>query len=617
VPPGLVERLGPLRHLGAARVRGRLLDLGPYPGALLDDTARGEIAGDLLQIDSARVLAALDRYEGFDPDAPGESLYRRTRATARRADGSACPCEIYVYGRDPGGAPAVADGDWAAHLARRGAFASDHGGAFASDHGGGLASDCGGAGRPGAAYTALAGLWALAGGPADALAHVRLAGDDPVLPSSFRVGAAAGATIAAAGLAAAELWRMRTGRMQQVHVALRHAAVEFRSERHLRVEGRSAPALWDPLAGLYRTGDGRFVRLHTNFPQHRGGILALLRCGPARADVAAALLGWEGARFETSAAQAGLVASLMRSPGEWTEHPQAQALAVLPVLEITRIGDAPPRPLPLGPRPLCGLRVLDLTRILAGPVAGRILAAHGADVMRVAAPHLPSIEWLVIDTGRGKRSAYVDLDTTQGREILAGLLSHADVFLQAYRPNALARRGFSAERAAALRPGLVTVSLSAYGRLGPWAERRGFDSIVQAATGFEHAEGQAEGISGPKPLPVQALDHASGAIMAFGAIMARLRQAQEGGSWHVQVSLAQTGRWLWGLGRVADGLSCPDIGPEEVNALLETSDSAFGRLHALRHAAELSETPARWDRPAVALGTHPPRWTARGEDATR
>lgn len=228
--------------------------------------------------------------------------------------------------------------------------------------------------------------------------------------------------------------------------------------------------------------------------------------------------------------------------------------------------------------------------------------------MRVASPKLPFIDWLVKDTGRGKLSAFVDLETEQGYATLRELLAEADVFSQSYRPGAIAARGFSPVEAARIRPGIVYVTLSAYGHEGPWAGRRGFDSLVQTASGFNHAEGRAAGIEGPKELPAQALDHVSGYLMALGAMMARARQATEGGSWLVRVSLAATGRWIWGLGRLPHGLECRDPTIDDVQDLLEESASPFGVLRAVRHAARLSETPARWERPAVPLGTHAPRW---------
>jgi CoA-transferase family III len=458
----------------------------------------------------------------------------------------------------------------------------------------------------------VADLWRLAGADAGALKYLDLSGKDPVLPSSFRIGAAAQASIAAVGLAAAELRHRAGAPRQHISVDMRHAATEFRSEQFLTVEGKAA-TFGDPLFGAYRTGDGRYVRLHMNFPHHRENVLKFLGCAPTRAAIEEALKSWEAVAFETAAYEHGGVVSAMRSPEEWARHPQAAAVESAPVVQIEKIGEAPPRPLRRGQRPLLGLRVLDLTRIIAGPVAGRALAAHGADVMRIAAPRLPFIDWLVKDTGRGKLSAYADIATEDGRAALARLAGDADIVLQAYRPGALAVRGFGPADVAALRPGIVYGSLSAYGDLGPWASRRGFDSLVQTATGFNVAEAQAAGVEGPKELPCQALDHATGYLLAFGCIMARMRQAGEGGSWLVRVALARTGRWIWQLGRVENGFSCRLPSRDDVADLLEDSVSPFGPMRAVRHAAQLSATPARWARPAVPLGTHPPVWPSLNE----
>ena len=320
---------------------------------------------------------------------------------------------------------------------------------------------------------------------------------------------------------------------------------------------------------------------------------------------------WDAEAFETAAYAAGGVVAMMRSRDEWSASPHGRALAEQPVLSIEKIGDAAPRPWPSGDRPLAGLRVLDLSRVIAGPVAGRTLAAHGADVLLISGPDLPVIPWLTIDTGRGKLTSFVELKSEQGRDVLRGLLADADIFSQGYRPRAIAGLGFSPEEAAKINPGIVYVSLSAYGHAGPWAERRGFNSLVQTSTGFNHAEGQALGVEGPKELPAQMLDHASGYLMAFGAMMARARQAREGGSWHVRVSLAQTGRWLWNLGRLPGGLAAGDYDKETVERFIEELPSGFGPLRSVRHAAVLSKTPARWDRPAMPLGSHPPQWPAR------
>lgn len=458
------------------------------------------------------------------------------------------------------------------------------------------------------ARTALAELWRHAGQDGAALDSVTLTGAEPVLPSSFAVGTAAQASIAAAGLAAAEIWRLRTGRRQQVAVDMRDAAIEFRSERYAHLDGAPMKELWDKTAGLYRVGDGRFVRLHTNFPHHRDGMLKLLKCDNAREAVQRALDHWEAEKLETAAAEAGLVATMTRSFAEWDASAQGRAIAGLPALTIEKIGDAPPQPLRAGERPLSGVRVLDLTRVIAGPVCGRTLSVHGADVMLVTAAHLPQMMPLVIDSGRGKLSVSIDLRDRAGRDTLAALARDADIFVQGYRPGAIAHNGFSPEEVARRRPGIVYVSLCAYSHEGPWAARRGFDSLVQNANGINDAEAQAAGSAQPKPLPCQALDHGAGYLMAFGAMTALKRRITEGGSWHVRVSLAQAGHWVRGLGRVANGLACPDPDFEAVRDRLEDSASGFGRLTAVRHAARLSETPARWTRPSVPLGTHAPAW---------
>src|SRR5262249_34037370 len=392
----------------------------------------------------------------------------------------------------------------------------------------------------------------VAGGGAGGVGEAVLTGHDPVLPSSFRVGTLAQASIAAVALAAAGIWQQRTGRRQLVSVDMRHAAIEFRSERYMRLAARPPGPAWDKIAGVYRTGDDCTVRLHTNFPHHRDGMLKLLRCAYEREAGAAALRQWKAEPFEAAVAEAGLVATMMRSPAEWASHPQGQAVAGLPILEISKIGEAPPRALPRNPaRPLAGVRVLDLTRVIAGPVCGRALAAHGAEVMRITAPHLPGFAELDIDTGRGKLSAALDLRSIDERERLTGLLRQAHVFVEGDRPGGLAALGVAPETCAEVRPGIVVVTLSAYGQQGPWAARRGFDSLVQNANGLNVAEAEAAGVPAPRVLPAQALDHASGYLMAFGAMMALARKAREGGSWHVRVSLAQTGHWLAGLGRVS------------------------------------------------------------------
>ncbi len=454
---------------------------------------------------------------------------------------------------------------------------------------------------------ALAELWSLAAGSEEALERVTIEGADPVLPSVFRVGTAAAAVTAATGLAASELWRARTGRAQTVAVAMRAAAINFRCERYLRIDDGEPPGSWDPLAGYYRTGDGGWIQLHTNFPHHRQGVLDLLDCEPTREAVKAAVALRRGADLEERLAERGMCVGFLRSTEHWRRHPHGEALATLPLFEIDRLGDAEEEPLANGSRPLEGVRVLDLTRVIAGPVCGRELASHGATVLRVAGPRLPSFPSLVIESGRGKLSAFVDLEDEEGRARLRALVREADVFVQGYRPGALAARGFSPQDVARLRPGIVYVSLSAYGRRGPWSERRGFDSLVQTVSGIAQAGMEAAGVGRPRPLPCQALDHASGFLAAFGAMIGLGRRIAAGGSWHVRLSLAQTGRWIESLGRI-DGLDCTDPGFSDVGDLLESRESPFGKITHVKSPVGLSETPPHWRLPPVPLGTHPPEW---------
>jgi hypothetical protein len=475
--------------------------------------------------------------------------------------------------------------------------------------------------------TVLGQLWNGLGLPPAALAQVQLPGDHAVLPSSFAVATAAQASLGAAALAANLLWHQRQDGTdwQQVLVDRTHACLECTS--HFAINGRQ-PDLWDKLSGLYPCGDAAqggagWVRIHANFEHHRDGALQLLGLPPGpdtpREAVAHALRDWQASHFEQAAADAGLEVAAARSFAQWDAHPQAAALtadlAQHGVVALQRLGDAPPRPWlqasPNGPltRPLQGLRVLDLTRILAGPVAGRLLAAHGANVMLVNGPHLPNIA-AIADTSRGKLSAQIDLRHEAGQAQLGSLLSTAQVFLQGYRPGALGQRGYSAQALAQRHPGIVVAELSAYGSTGPWAQRRGFDSLVQTATGFNLAEALANGRTQPQAMPVQILDYAAGHLLAFGIQAALWRQATQGGSWQVRVSLAGVGAWLRAMGQQADGLQAT---PPDVQPYLEDSPCGFGpagqgTLTAVRHAAQFSVTPARWARPSMPPGSHPPIW---------
>jgi crotonobetainyl-CoA:carnitine CoA-transferase CaiB-like acyl-CoA transferase len=437
-------------------------------------------------------------------------------------------------------------------------------------------------------------------------------GADPVFPLALRVGEAGAAAIAASGAAAAGLWQQKTGRRQSVSIEVDAAAAAMRSANYLQLE--PAPGQKPPVPrvirnhDIYETKDGRWVYLHREFAHHRARIAQLLQCADEPEALAAVARNWPGEELESAVFDCGACAGLVRSFAEWDASEQGRVLAQLPLLSITRLDNSPPQALPPGERPLSGVRVLDLTRVLAGPTCARTLAEHGADVLRIAATQLPNNERHTMDTGHGKRSTALDLDKPEGVEQLRALSRGADVFSQSYRPGSLAARGFAFESLAALRPGIVYVSLNAFGPDGPWRDRRGFDTLVQTVTGISN-EYALDGK--PRLLPVSALDYITGYLAAFGVMVALGRRATEGGSYHIQVSLAQTGRWLTSQDRCrseAIAATPADLSPQRIAALSTTTQTPFGRLQHLSPAVRLSETPPRWERPDVPLDHDRQEW---------
>ncbi len=439
------------------------------------------------------------------------------------------------------------------------------------------------------------------------LNNLSITGAEPVLPARFKIATAAAAAIAATGLAASELFNLRNNTSQDISVDLHDAALAMRSHAYMQVVGEEPPKLWSPLSGFYQTKDKRYVQLHCNFPHHAAGVVNVLQCENTQESVAAAIKTWQGQQLEDTLAKAGMCASLIRTPEEWAHHPQAQAIASLPLMEIIKVSDSKPEALTEADRPLTGIRALDLTRVIAGPITGRTLAEHGAEVLRIGSPNLPSIPGLVIDTGFGKRSAFLDLQQDADRNKLKKLVQQTDIFSQGYRPDSLAQRGFSMEELIQLRPGIICVNLSAYSHVGPWANRRGFDSLVQSATGiaYEHAGGYP-----PQHLPAQVLDYVSGYLGAFGTMVALQRRAEEGGSYLVRISLAQTAHWLNALGRLnGDDVMQRRI-PEfnDVKDKLLCDKTPFGDVYHLKPVIQLSKTLAHWSHVAVPLGSDSAEW---------
>lgn len=467
------------------------------------------------------------------------------------------------------------------------------------------------------AHDALRTILPAAGLSADRARTVEITGGaDPVLPTSFRIGETSAAAVAATGLAVSDLWELRTGRKQNVAVDLRHATASLRSGHYLKMEQAQVSHERNPVMGMYPAKDGHWSYIHANFPNHRAAALKVLGVPEDRAAVRAAVAKWNALELEEAIIAAGGAGGMVRSMDEWSRHPQAAAIASLPLLEIVKIGDAPAEKLPDGDRPLSGIRVLDLTRVLAGPTCARTLAEHGADVLKITGAHLPNIGYQEFDTGHGKLSAYLDLRQPKDVDTLKGLVREADVFSQGYRPGTLGNRGLSPEELSRLRPGLVYVSLCAFSHVGPWASRRGFDTVVQNVSGITTRQGQlfpgAE--PGPQFYPVSAIDYLTGYLMAFGAMVALARRAREGGSWLVRISLAQAGRWLVGRGEVPEA-ELNGIPKEFTDAELArwsmTSETPAGKLTHLRPTVQLSETPPRWARPSVPLGYNEPVWPAR------
>src|SRR5271154_6995933 len=446
------------------------------------------------------------------------------------------------------------------------------------------------------AYDALRTIMPIAGWPEERAREVEITGGaDPGLPTPFRIGAAGAAALAATGLAAGDLWELRGGRRQEVSVDLRQAVASLRSGHYLQVNGANVRSERNAVMGMYPAKNGRWSYIHANFPNHRAAALKVLGVPEEKEAVRQAVAKWDALELEEAIIAAKGAGGMVRSMAEWAKHPQAQALATLPLLEIVKIGDAPVEKLPAGDRPLSGIRVLDLTRVLAGPSSARTLAEHGADVLKITAAHLPNLGYQEFDTGHGKLSAQLDLRQPKDLATLKDLARETDVFVQGYRPGTLSDRGLSPEELAKLRPGLVYVSLCAFSHVGPWASRRGFDTVVQNVSGITSRQGELfpGKEPGPQFYPVSAIDYLTGYLMAFGALVALKRRATEGGSWLVRCSLAQAGRWLVGRGEVPEAQlnNIPaEFTPAEIEKWTIETVTPAGKLRHLAPTLQLSET---------------------------
>jgi hypothetical protein len=456
-----------------------------------------------------------------------------------------------------------------------------------------------------AAAAFLDAMWMAVGGGVDALRSVTFVGDGD-LPSVFAVTDLAAGSIATAALAVAERAAMVRGRWPDVTIDRRLASFWFALS--IKPEGWSLPPPWDPIAGDYAAADG-WIRLHTNAPHHRAAALAVLGAAGNKEAVGTAVARWRADELETAIVAQGGCAAAMRSRDAWLAHPQGQAVEAEPlvwhrVLETgagDHLGDDPARP-------LAGMRVLDLTRILAGPIATRFLAGFGAEVLRI-----DPLDWdeptIAPEVTLGKRCARLDLRQAGGRERLLDLLSRADALVHGYRPDALDRLGLGAEVRRRARPGLVDVSLDAYGWTGPWAGRRGFDSLVQMSVGIAEAGMRRTDKDRPTPLPVQALDHATGYLMAAAAIRGWITRLETGAGSESRVSLARMAALL--ASEVPPAGGKPLRKPDGDDYGEQAEQTSWGPARRLRPPTVIDGAPMRWDFPATGLGTSPAAWGQR------
>jgi len=432
-----------------------------------------------------------------------------------------------------------------------------------------------------------------------------------ILPSAYAVTDLAAASIAAAGEAVADLIAARHDADPAVDVDRRLASFWYKSS--LRPEGWELPAQWDAVAGDYAAKDG-WIRLHTNAPHHRKAALTALGITDSketeRADVAAAVAAWNTAELEEAVLAAGGCAGELRSSAAWAAHPQGKALAKEPLLYHESFSGPSPANWEVNrARPLDNIRVLDLTRVLAGPTATRFLGGYGADVLRIDPPADLWVEALAEEMTLGKRSAILDLRKDADRERLKELIAEADVMVHGYRGDALEGLGLGASVRRSLNPGLVDVALCAYGWTGPWAGRRGFDSIVQMSSGIAETGMRHYGKDKPTPLPVQALDYATGFIVATAAVSGLAERVRSGDGSHFRTSLARTAILLESQKQSTDE---PPFSPEtKADLAPDIEETHWGPARRLASALTVSGVPVSWDIPAGPIGTSEPVWPLR------
>ncbi|WP_211870752.1 CoA transferase [Neoroseomonas terrae] len=472
---------------------------------------------------------------------------------------------------------------------------------------------------PGAA-SAFAELMGVRGLGDAAAAEVGITGHDPFYRTPLRVGEAAAAVLGAIGVASNDLWEARTGRRQQVSVDATQAAATIRTVDY--TEGQKPDGSFehipipqgmkDMIAATqpWPTKDGSWVLPHLNLPHLKDRVLGVLGAEFTPPAVKEAVGRWDADALEEAIAAANGCGGRVRSPEEWLAHPQGRYLAARPVVEITKVAEGPPVPLRAGDRPASGVRVLDFTRILAGPIGGRTLAEHGAEVLMVGAGHLPQTPEHVRDTSHGKRSCFLDLRDASQAARAQQLAREADIVIGGYRPGRLSANGLGPEIAAE-KPGRIYMTISCFGSGGPFAGRSGWEQVAQVVTGIAHVHGKAIGDGTPQLVFAPVCDYLTGYLAGYGALLALGRRMREGGSYHVNVSLCQSGMFLLRQGTVAGFENAPDrLTRAQIDAMHVTSDTSYGRLKTIGPVLRMSETSPHWARPTPAFGGDAPEWLA-------
>ena len=441
--------------------------------------------------------------------------------------------------------------------------------------------------------------------------NIEITGNDPIVPSRHRLGVASAAALAAQGAAVAAIWKQRSGRGQDISVDVRRAVIPgLRTTVYVRQNGsrlhKNFPAR---TTNFFRTKDDRVIYILRTpvYPNVLFGLLDLLECRNDDEIIKKAVSNWKALDLEDAINEKRLFAVIARTKDEWRSHPQGRWLMERPAIDIDKLGDSDPETFTSADRPLSGIRVLDMTHVLAGPVLSRTLAEQGAEVLHVSAPYQSDNLTMILDTGIGKRSAYLDMNEKGDIEHLKGLVKDSDIFVQSWRPGVLDKYGLSPEELISIRPGLIYVSVSCYGSGGPWINRGGYEPLGQTACGLAVDEGSADF---PRLQPTGTMnDYLVPYLGSAGTLSALIRRSREGGSYHVKLSLTRASMFIQELGPLCDDrpeIEIPELpsGSPELGRM----ESPYGEIEYALPITQFSETKACWDKPPEPPGASKPVW---------